>query len=156
MAHIGRFYELHFRRDYSIDVGNNDRGYARRYDTGCAFLTGTIGGPLTSIRVRCNPVDEKSFQGLKWESGFFPAGGHLVKYKIETSQATDFPRNSARITIIEITLGTLLAVNFVRIPRLNLGLIEGKEIYTSATNPPLLDTVGPNVLFQMFSVGWPP
>lgn len=156
MAHVGRFYQLHFRRDLSIDTGNNNRGYAHAYDVGWSDITGIVGGPMTGDFVRCNAVAETSFNGAKWESAIFPAGGHLIRYTVETSLATGWPRNSARITVTDLTVGTLLAVNCVRVVGDDLGLIEGTEIETSPSHPPLLDTIGPNVLCQMFAVGWPP
>jgi len=154
MAHVGRLYPLHFRRDLATDVFDNKKAFGKRYDVGAAFIGGTVGGPLTGMRIRVNPVDERTFNGAKWQSTYVPVSGHLIRYVIECSLSKGFPTNIVRVKVEDLSLGNLVEANALRSKNAGYGLIEAKQLYSGPTHPTLLSTDGPNILFQLFVVGW--
>lgn len=156
MAHVGKFYELHFRRDLGTQIVRNAESFARRYDVGAAFLGGSVGNALVNGRFRCNAVDERSYSGAKWLSNFFPAGGRLVRYILDCSTPSGFPDTMMRVTVEDQSAGVLIAVDALRVENATYGFIEAKKITIPATHPLLLSTDGPNALFQMTFVGWDP
>lgn len=156
MAHVGRYYRLHFRRDLATDVGNNNKAWARAYDVGAAFLSGTVGNLLVNSRFRVTAINERTFNGAMWQSNLLPLAGRLIRYQIECSSAAGFPLVMARVRVIDQTLGNLIEVNANRSDNANYQTVEAKRLYSGPSNPALLNTDGPNVLFQLFFVGWTP
>ena len=154
MAHIGRFWELHFRRDLGIDLTNNNRGLARAYTVGASGWGGTVGGPLTSSFIRCDAVDELTFNGALWRSPFQNIGGRLIMYELETSISAGYPDYIMKVTVIDLAVGILVANRALRIPRADMGFIEAKQNYTAPTHPTILHANSPSDFFQAAAVRW--
>jgi hypothetical protein len=154
MAHIGKNYRLHFRRDLGTGISNNNRSLAWSYTVGAADIGGTVGGPLTSMNVLVEPVDERTFNGAKWQSAYQTISGRQIRYVIECSTANGFPTNVCRVRVEDSLLGNLVEANAVRIQNQDYGFIEAKQLYSGPTHPALLSTNGPNILFQMRFVPW--
>jgi hypothetical protein len=154
MAHVGKFYPVHFRRDLGIDLNDNRAGYAKRYDVRMGSCSGTVGNVLDHLFLRCNPIDEKTFNGAKWQSSFIPAAGHLIRYTIEASSAVDYPRNSLRLTVEDQLLGMLAQFNAVRVVGRALNNVSGLELYAGPTHPELFNRAGVSWGFEAIAVGW--
>lgn len=154
MAHTGKFYRLHFRRDLGIDTRINAESYAKEYLVQLGDAKGTVGSNLAGRRIKCSAVDELTFIGAKWQSEWFVSNGHMVRYVLETSEATGWPDITTRLSIFDQTVGLLVAINATRVPRLPLGRIDGADIFTPPTHPPLLDKLGSRMSFLATFVGY--
>jgi hypothetical protein len=154
VAHIGKDYELHFRRDLGTQIANNRNSFAKRYDVGAAFLGGSVGNALVNDLFRCNAFNEHTFNGATWQSNFFPAGGRLVRYVLECSLNSGFKETMLRVTVEDQIVGNLIVVDAIRNKNAGYATIEANDIVVPATHPLLLSTDGPNALFQAFAVRW--
>ena len=81
MAHKGKQYPVHFRRDFNLDVSTNNIGIAKGYSLACHDCSGSVGVVLSTRLVHCKAVDETTFQGLKYESSVMHIGSRFVQFK---------------------------------------------------------------------------
>ena len=95
MAHLGKVYPVHFRRDFNLNVQNNSVGFAKAYNHFFAGASGTIGVALQTKPLVCIAQDETTFAGMKWDSGWQPRAGYSVKFSCETT----FPPGAADILV---------------------------------------------------------
>lgn len=107
MAHAGKNYPVHFRRDWSLDVPNYNQAAGRGYRFIAGDTFGTVGLWLRSNLVDCIAYEETSFQGLKWRSHWTPAAGRSIRVQMETSIANGFPGFFWRGEVIDSVKGTI-------------------------------------------------
>lgn len=87
MAHTGKQYPVHFRRDFNINLQNYVLGYARAYFFFWQGYAGDLGVAVGHQEFRCDAVDETSFNGLKWRSPVYVLDGHQVYTELRTTVA---------------------------------------------------------------------
>jgi hypothetical protein len=78
MAHSGRVYPVHFRRDWNLDVFNNNRGYGRGYVWSCDGGFGTIGIAMHGLGFNLVAVNEDSADQPIWESAVQTVAGRKI------------------------------------------------------------------------------
>jgi hypothetical protein len=81
MAHIGRYYPVNFRRDFNLNVLNNNRGWADTYRAETATLGQGIGAVINGVTFLCKPQPQAQLDELDWASDFKLLG--LFFYKAE-------------------------------------------------------------------------
>lgn len=155
MAHIGRFYPVHFRRDLNLDLTNNNRGYAKYYVAGCNGLAGIIGAYLVNNLVRCLAVEELTFKLAKWKSANIVHGGRTFHYELTVTTAMGFPDNAIRIEVIDHAFGMVLRKDVPRFPRQQFTLIDASLFGATAPNPTLLQVSSSNAGCQLRALLWP-
>lgn len=87
MAHSGKQYPVHFRRDFNINLTNFMFGYAKAYFFFWQAYAGDLGVAVGHQEFRCDAVDETSFNGLKWRSPVYVINGHQVYTELRTTVA---------------------------------------------------------------------
>jgi len=85
MAHIGKFYEVAFRRDFNLDVGNNNKGFAKAYSFGTQDIFGSIGELLPGKIFNLEAADQKTFNGIHWKSQTITLDGYHVYVEMVTT-----------------------------------------------------------------------
>jgi len=82
VAHSGKRYPVHFRRDFNLNSRTNNVGFGRGYRFSTQGCLGDVGLVLSHTALNCTDVDAKTFDGLKWESTPRTLGGRLVHVQI--------------------------------------------------------------------------
>jgi len=107
MAHVGKYYPVHFRRDLNLDLFSNTFGIARAYGCQSQHFTGSVGSALNSRRLIANAVDEPTFQLANWLSEYELVAGRQVRFNIESSVVFGFPQLLMRVAVEDQSLGIL-------------------------------------------------
>lgn len=153
MAHLGKVYPVHFRRDFNLNVTNNGAGFAKAYNCFFAGASGTIGAELRVKPLVCIAKDETTFAGMKWESNFEPRAGYYVKFVA----ATIFPPTPNDILIrgelTEQTLGSLGVATFGALNQFVYNSLNMHWDPLSLTHPALF-AMGSTQFTQFDRVRW--
>ena len=75
MAHIGKTYELAFRRDLSVGVLNNRQGWAKHYFIKFQNCFGSVATPANGILWVASPTFDQATGSMSGESQHQVAGG---------------------------------------------------------------------------------
>ncbi len=108
MAHRGKTYPVHFRRDWNLGVTNNSKGFAKGYYVFTPGGFGSLGAALKGKKFTCVTFDELTFSGLKWKSAKQSVGGVQMRCEMTTSIAQGFPIAVATGQIIADGIGVLI------------------------------------------------
>lgn len=138
MAHAGKYYPVHFRRDLNLNQSTNNFGLARAYAVRSSLYTGTVGVPLNSKRIICHAVDEPTFQFAKWESEWFTCGTRTVRWLLECSLAKGYPTELMRVQIFDQVIGLLGYSSIITANHLTYRNLAGAWVQASSTHPDLL------------------
>lgn len=87
MAHVGKFWKLHFRRDLSAQAPNNRTGWAEQYRITFARLGGSI-GQFVRDTVPLLPISFVASNGqMNGTTANFIANGHTVHATVQMDLA---------------------------------------------------------------------
>lgn len=142
MAHVGRDYPVHFRRDLNLVVTNNRRGYARAYDCFANDKSGSIGLALNRQAMHVHAVDETTFEFAKWTQDYQPVAGFNVKFTIELSPTKGDVYKGPSLEIRERSIGILATYSALVPGTAGYSTITWNVDLASLTHPTLYnDTV---------------
>lgn len=79
MAHIGKNYPVHFRRDCNLGCKSNRVGYPKGFVIRTTPQPGLIGSNWNGRRFLCIAVNEDSLTELRWESEELNIVGRWVR-----------------------------------------------------------------------------
>jgi hypothetical protein len=107
MAHVGKFYPVHFRRDLNLNISNNNAGYPRAYDCFANDKQGSLGLYLNRVPFHCHAVSERTFQFAKWDQDYQYVRGFYVKFTLTLSGGRQDVYDGPGLVIRERSLGIL-------------------------------------------------
>lgn len=139
MAHVGKFYPVHFRRDLNLRVTNNRGGYARAYDAFANDKGGTVGVALNRKAMHCHAVDEKTFEFAKWTQPFQPIAGFNVRFTIVLTPTQGDVDVGPLLIIEERSLGVLARYETLPSGALGYSVFDFMLIPGSITTPAVYD-----------------
>jgi len=107
VAHVGKIYRLHFRRDLSLQVSNNRNGLSFEYDVELIGVTGSIGSTLNTRTIRLHQTGPLDGSVAFWTSGDFVNTGHLLRYDLHTVLNGAHTGINIRLVITDSALGKI-------------------------------------------------
>lgn len=108
MAHTGKQYPVHFRRDFNYNLDNFVLGYARAYFVHWVQYFGSIADDVGRTEFRCDAIDETTFNGLMWKSGTYVVDGHQLYTVIRTTVSDGWPDNQCAFELWDLSHGLLV------------------------------------------------
>jgi hypothetical protein len=112
MAHIGKYYRVHFRRDTCCNLSNSSFGWGCRYTWQTSGIGGTIGLALNNHIWVCTSTHGPTNDMPKWTSAPLVSGIYTLVAEC-TVVVSGTPQISKSFgTITEATLGLLYKVQF--------------------------------------------
>lgn len=88
MAHSGKIYPVHFRRDLNTNSRNNSTGFAKAYGLTSENAQGDVGSRLAGRRWLCIAVDERTYPGLHYVSDYQTIAGRDIRFELVGDQNT--------------------------------------------------------------------
>lgn len=88
MAHSGKTYPVHFRRDLNINSTTNNTGWPRAFGLTSDNAFGTVGSNLLGHRWVCIARDEPTYPGLLYESEYITISGRDIMFRLVGDQTT--------------------------------------------------------------------
>lgn len=107
MAHAGKAYPVHFRRDLNVNSVTNNEGWPRAFGLISSNGQGEVGLHLAGNRWVCIAQQEKTFHGLLYESQYITVNGHDVMFRLTGNQDTWDTSASMQGLLIDRVKGTL-------------------------------------------------
>lgn len=107
MAHAGKRYPVHFRRDFNLNVTTNSVGIAKAYALTSQSGFGVVGQALPGKRFVCITRDETTFPGAIWESESQSVGGRDISILIVCDPAKVNSGIVAMLQMIDSSAGAI-------------------------------------------------
>lgn len=112
MAHIGKDYRLHFRRDTATPLGDNRFAWGCKYNWSLHGLGGVIGGPLNNSVQPCVSTPLATNLSPIWSAPIVHIGAFVVQaYTYVVIEGTP-QRSNVYGEIREATLGIIYKIRF--------------------------------------------
>lgn len=108
MAHLGKLYPVHFRRDWSTQLRSYRSAFARRYVLLFDDSAGTIGSHVDDARPLFVAVDERTRDVPRWEVAPTNINGRIVTGFIECTQVNIQGEMEWRCEMFDSVQGSLV------------------------------------------------
>lgn len=140
MAHLGKDYPVHFRRDWSPDVGNYRIAHARDYFFICRSASGTIGGSLPVAGIRCKAFNERTADVPEWRSAPTNVNGRSVTVIITLTSLQPSNVMGNRIEIFDAIQGSVARGTGVTAATSGYRILAGHFDQSWKPHPALFDS----------------
>lgn len=107
MAHTGKFYPVHFRRDLNYNCRTNNRGLPRAWKITFDNKGGTVGIALQGKTLYALAASERSFLYADWEGDFKPVAGRMIRLQFQITDIEGEVGKGPSLRIIDSVHGTL-------------------------------------------------
>jgi len=111
MAHKGKIYPVLFRRDFNLNIFDNDIGWARRYLAKTTFNATGKGRLLSDFVFDCGPDTYPVVNHIEWESDWYDIGLHTYRLTV-TVQLVHGSQYIRTLRYDEDVNGTVLDLQF--------------------------------------------
>ena len=135
MAHVGKFYPVHFRRDLSLNLRQFDAKYARAYNTIVLQAEGTLGIKLNGKSLYVHEKDGPTFEMAKWESEFTTVAGRSVAWLAVIAPGVGDPETGPEWQLIDSVLGSLARYRPYLPPPISYVDLPARLVPGSITHP---------------------
>jgi len=154
MAHKGKAFPVLFRRDFNLNISNNNNGWKRRYLVSLTGLPAGPGGLINGFVFDCGPDSYPLVDRVSWQSLFEQFG--LLFFSIQLT--ADIVNNSyirkvtiyAGFALVPILRARVDPVSNPNLPFFPTAGIWTLEFYSTSfwTSPPT------NVALTAFEKSW--
>lgn len=108
MAHSGKIFPLHFRRDFNLNVNTYQQGLPNVYILSFARNWGDpLPDPLAGTTFRCTPDQSPVPERLVWTSAAVHSAGHTFRARFELTLSGTKTVANRFILITDATLGLI-------------------------------------------------
>lgn len=147
MAHKGKYWPVHFRRDMTLNCGTSWQRFAASYYLTPRGLLGSLGSALNGRRINCINQSQPTPDSLAWSSNNFLITGATVYARIVMEIQPYTPGNhqfnSMRYELLEASGVLLFARQYFSYPELpTYGLSMSEFANTTTSTPPLIFDTG--------------
>jgi hypothetical protein len=112
MSHIGKNGPVAFRRDFNLNVVNNNQGFGRRYKGVWLGFPPGVANAVNGVPFEVGPDTYPTAFNIVWESDFFVAG-FPQQYKVRLTVGILAGVNlTKRLELIHIAGGTIFVGDF--------------------------------------------
>lgn len=142
MAHSGRFYPVHFRRDFNLNLMSNNSGFPKGFIFDGTSLTGSIGHYLDLHSVLCPARDEVVLPTPFWQSDATPGGGRTFYIQVTSAIDGISGITTLRGSVFDSVAGEIGRFSGPRKSQVSYGVWGGEWSRTFVPRPDLLAPVG--------------
>lgn len=153
MAHLGKNYPVHLRRDWAPDVSNFNAAHARDYMFTSRSSSGTIGGSIPNSGIRCKAYNERTLDVPEWRSAPTNVNGRsvIIVAKLTTRHPLGFMQN--HVEVFDAIQGSVARGDGVQAGANGYRILAGH--YDQSWQPhPALFTSSPGVVWNLEAVPW--
>jgi len=107
MAHVGKLYPVHFRRDFSLDLTSYRFAMPKAFWLRSLQTSGVVGNLLFNKVLPCIEVNALTSINAEWESDVINLGGRMVHATINTKSGWPYPDQRLQFEIFDGIQGSI-------------------------------------------------
>jgi len=107
MAHVGKLYPVHFRRDFSLDLTSYRFAMPKAFWLRSFQTSGVVGNLLSNKVLPCIEVNALTSVNAEWQSDVINLGGRMVHATINTISGWNTPTRILEAEIFDAVQGSI-------------------------------------------------
>ena len=154
MAHLGKFYPVHLRRDFSVDLTTYRAAMAKSYWLRSFQTTGVVGNELANKVLALTEANALTSLAAEWESQAVNIGGRIVHATMRTKLPWSDPSRIIEFEIFDSIQGSIGKGEFDWTLTGNYLNWQGR-FFASSFVRPLLLSGPPSTSANLTRLTWP-